>query len=84
MVLDVNDAEEDRVVGVGYALASSAEGDAKKRRSMVELDAIHLGADDLGQAVVRRRSGVERAERESWDPLVDLLRDERDVEVELR
>lgn len=51
---------------------------------MMELDAVHLGANDLSQAVVRGRRGVEGAEGESWNPFVDLLRDERDVEEELR
>lgn len=50
---------------------------------MVELDPVHLGADDLGDAVVRRRSRVQRTEGEPFLVLVDLLGDERDVEEEL-
>lgn len=49
----------------------------------MELDPVHLRADDLGDAVVRSRKGVEGAEGEAFLVFVDLLRDERDVEEEL-
>jgi hypothetical protein len=83
MVLDVNEAEQNRVVDVGNALSSSAESRAQERRSVMEFDAIHLRTDGLGEAVVSRRFCVEGAESEAGNPFVDLLRNERDVEKEL-
>lgn len=83
VVLDVDHCEQHRVVDVGHALAAAAQRHAQERRRMVELDPVHLGADDLGDAVVRRRSRVQRTEGEPFLVLVDLLGDERDVEEEL-
>lgn len=80
----MDDTEQDGVVDVRYALAPSAEGSAQQRRRVMKLDAVHLGADDFRQAVVRWRCGVEGSEREAGHPFVDLLRHERHVEEELR
>lgn len=59
---------------IRHALPSTTKGSAEQGRGVVELGAMHVGADDLREAVVRRRSGVESAEREAGNPLVDLLR----------
>lgn len=51
---------------------------------MVEFDTIHFGADHFSQAIVRRRRRVERSQSQAWHPFVDLLRDERHMEEQLR
>lgn len=50
---------------------------------MVQVHAVHVGAEKVGQAVVRGRERVERAQSQVRHVFVDLLRDERDVEEEL-
>lgn len=76
--------EQNGVVHVRHALASATERGPEQRRRMVELGAMHVGANDLGEAVVRWWRGIESAEGEVRDVFVDLLRDEVDVEEELQ
>lgn len=49
----------------------------------MQVNAVHVGAEEVRQAVVRGREGVERAKGQVRNVFVDLLRDERDVEEEL-
>lgn len=51
---------------------------------MMDVHAVHVGAEQVGQAVVRRRQRIERSQCQVRHVFVDLLRDERDVEEELR
>jgi Ni,Fe-hydrogenase maturation factor len=61
VVLDVNDRHQHRVVYIGYALAALAQRRAQQRSRVVQVDAVHVGAEEVGQAVVRGRERVEWA-----------------------
>lgn len=49
----------------------------------MKMHSIHVGAKNVGEAVVRRCERIERSQSEIWNVFVDLLRYERDVEEEL-
>lgn len=49
----------------------------------MQMNAVHVSAEEVRQAVVRGRERVEWPEGQVRDVFVDLLRDERDVEEEL-
>lgn len=84
VILDVNDAKQNRVVDIWDAFASTAHRRPQQWSSVMELDPIHFRTDDLGQAVVSGWSWIESAQSEARNPFVDLLRNERDVEEKLR
>lgn len=84
MILDMDDPKQHRVVHVRDTLTPFAHRSADEGRRMVQVDAVHVGPEDVGEAVVRRRERVEWAQGEVRDVFVDLLRDEGDVEEELQ
>lgn len=82
MVLDVNDAEQDRVVNGWFAFASPAKRYSKQRCRVMEMNPVHLGADHVGQAVVRWRVLIDGSQGQAVDVFVNSLGYERDVEVQ--
>lgn len=83
MILDVNNPEKHRIVNIGNALSPLAQRRPEQRRSVMQMYAVHVGAEKVGETIVGGRIRVEGTEGEVGDVFVDLLGDEGDVEEEL-